>query len=55
MVKERGLDSVILWLPPGSPEPETGASIGELTDEYPKDDITHFAAAGPKTYALRYT
>ena len=44
-------DSIVFTVKPGEWEPALGDFLGDLTDEAPNNDITHFVTGGPKNYA----
>ncbi|CAC5375852.1 unnamed protein product [Mytilus coruscus] len=46
-------DSVIFTAKQGEWEPPLGDYLGELTDEVPANNITHFVTGGPKNYAYK--
>ncbi len=47
-------DSLIFSMKEGEWMPQTGSYLGELTNELdPDDDITEFAATGPKSYGFK--
>jgi hypothetical protein len=46
-------DSIVFTVAKGEWEPSLGDYLGELKDEVPLNNITHFVAAGPKNYAYK--
>ena len=48
-------DSVVFTTAPGQCEPPLGDYLGDLTDEVPGNNITHFVTRGPKSYAYKLT
>jgi hypothetical protein len=46
-------DSVVFTTTPGQWEPPLGDYLGDLTDEVPGNNITHFVTGGPKNYAFK--
>lgn len=46
-------DSVVFTTAAGQWEPPLGDYLGDLTDETPKNSVTHFVTGGPKNYAFR--
>jgi hypothetical protein len=46
-------DSVIFTVGPGEWEPPLGDYLGDLTDEVPDNNITHFVTGGPKNYSYQ--
>ena len=48
-------DSVVFLSKEGEDNLETGDYLGDLTDELPDGQITHFVSGGPKNYAYKAT
>jgi len=48
-------DSIVFTTAPGQWEPPLGDYLGDLTNEVPGNNITHFVTGGPKNYAYRLT
>lgn len=46
-------DSVIFSTKPGELKPELGDFLGDLTNEVPDNNITHFVTGRPKNYAYK--
>ena len=46
-------DSIVFTTAPGQWEPPLGDYLGDLTNEVPGNNITHFVTGGPKNYAYR--
>ncbi|VDH92510.1 Hypothetical predicted protein [Mytilus galloprovincialis] len=46
-------DSIVFTVNEGEWEPPLGDYLGDLTDEVPFNNITHFVTGGPKNYAFK--
>jgi len=46
-------DSIVFTVAEGESEPSLGDYLGDLTDEVPLNNISHFVTAGPKNYAYK--